>query len=147
MTSKAEFEDVEWTVVLEGPPSAGMIVITAAKGGSFSETWAMSKAYAEARSAHGSSELLDEIVSSKPKMDHTRYHTPAELRTQCLQHLSDAVRIVATKGTPEELAAYQGFVVALAGRIAEAHTEGGVAVSAPEFDAIGEIKVALGLTE
>ena len=102
MTSKAEFEDAEWTVVLEGPPSAGMLVITAAKGGSFRETWAMSKAYAEARSAHGSSELLDEIVSSKPKMDHNRYHTPEELRTQCLQHLSDAVRIVATKGQDYE---------------------------------------------
>jgi len=147
MTSKAEFEDAEWTVVLEGPPSAGMIVITAAKGGSFRETWAMSKAYTEARKAHGSSELLDEIVSSKPEMDHTKYHTPAELRTRCLQHLSDAARIVGTKGTPDELAAYRGFVVDLAGRVAEAHSEGRVAVSAPESDAIDEIKVALGVAK
>ena len=67
-------------MVLEGPPSAGLIVITAAKGGMFRETWAMSKAYAEARRQHGASELLDAIVAAKPEMDHTRYHTPEELR-------------------------------------------------------------------
>jgi hypothetical protein len=42
--------------------------------GTFRETIAMSKAYAEARAEHGESELLDEIVSAKPKMDHARYH-------------------------------------------------------------------------
>jgi hypothetical protein len=30
MTTKAAFAPEEWTVVLEGPPTAGMIVITAA---------------------------------------------------------------------------------------------------------------------
>jgi hypothetical protein len=69
MTTSAAFSADEWTSVLEGPPSAGMIVITAAHGGMFRETIAMSKAYAEARAAHGQSELLDEIVAAKPKAD------------------------------------------------------------------------------
>jgi hypothetical protein len=43
-----------------------LIVITAAHGGTFRETIAMSKAYAETRAEHGASELLDEIVSAKP---------------------------------------------------------------------------------
>ncbi len=60
MTTKAAFSPEEWKVVLEGPPTAGMIVITAARGGMFRETVAMSKAYAEARAEHGDSELLDE---------------------------------------------------------------------------------------
>ena len=30
MTTKAAFSPEEWKVVLEGPPSAGMIVVTAA---------------------------------------------------------------------------------------------------------------------
>ena len=77
MTTKAAFSPEEWTTVLEGPPTAGLIVITAAHGGTFRETIAMSKAYTEARAQHGESELLDEIVSAKPKMDHTRYHSPA----------------------------------------------------------------------
>ena len=49
MTTKAAFSPEEWTVVLEGPPSAGMIVVTAACGGMFRESIAMTKAYAEAR--------------------------------------------------------------------------------------------------
>src|SRR5215469_16885391 len=61
MTTKAAFTPEEWQVVLEGPPSAGMIVITAAHGGSFRETIAMSKAYVDARAQHGASELLDEV--------------------------------------------------------------------------------------
>ena len=28
MTSKADFTDEEWTTVLQGPPSAGMMVVT-----------------------------------------------------------------------------------------------------------------------
>ena len=44
MTTKAAFSPEEWKVVLEGPPTAGMIVITAASGGTFRETIAMSKA-------------------------------------------------------------------------------------------------------
>ena len=38
MTTKAAFTPEEWTVVLEGPPTAGMIVITAAHGGMVRET-------------------------------------------------------------------------------------------------------------
>ena len=78
MTTKSDFSPDEWKTVLEGPPSAGMIVITAGHGGMFRETFAMSKAYVEARSQPGESQLLDEIVAAKPAMDHTRYHSPQE---------------------------------------------------------------------
>ena len=114
MTKKTDFSDDEWKEVLEGPPSAGLLVITAAKGGMLRETWAMSKAYAEARRSHGASQLLDEIVAAKPEMDHTRYHTPAELRDHCLQHIRDAVGLLEAKATGEELDAYRRFVVAVA---------------------------------
>ena len=46
----------------------------------FRETMAMAKAYAEARAEHGDSELLDEILASKPKLEHARYHSPDELK-------------------------------------------------------------------
>ena len=52
MTAKAALSPEEWKVVLEGP-TAGLIVITAAHGGTFRETIAMSKAYAQARAEHG----------------------------------------------------------------------------------------------
>jgi hypothetical protein len=92
----------EWQVVLEGPPSAGMIVVTAQRGGTFRETIAMAKAYVEARKQHGESELLDEIVSAKPEIDHTRYHSAEELKENGLQHLRDAVELLTRKATHEE---------------------------------------------
>ena len=76
MTGSSAFTPDEWKVVLEGPPSAGLIVITAQRGGTFRETISMAKAYTEARQSHGASELLDEIVSAKPHVDHTRYSSP-----------------------------------------------------------------------
>ena len=85
MTTKAAFSPEEWKVVREGPPTAGLIVITAAHGGMFRETVAMSKAYGEARAEHGDSELLDEIVAAKPEMDHTRYHSAEERQGQRAQ--------------------------------------------------------------
>ena len=110
MTTKAAFTPEEWTVVLEGPPTAGMIVITAAHGGMVRETIAMSKAYAEARAEHGESELLDEIVAAKPHVDHTRYHSAEELKEHGLGHLRDAVALLESKATPEERDDYRRFV-------------------------------------
>jgi hypothetical protein len=75
MTNKASFSPEEWKVVLEGPPAAGLMVITAAHGGTFRETFAMSKAYAEARAEHGEERLLDKSCQ-RAKADHTRYHSP-----------------------------------------------------------------------
>src|SRR3982751_670776 len=139
MTTKAAFSPDEWTLVLEAPPSAGLIVVTAARGGMFRETLAMSKAYAEARAQHGASELLDEIVAAKPKADHTRYRSPEELREHGLQHLRDAVALLETKATAEEVDGYRRFVLDLASRVAAAHREDGQNVSPAEAGAIEEI--------
>jgi hypothetical protein len=144
MTGKADFTPEEWTTVLEGPPSAGLIVVTAQRGGTFRETIAIAKAYAEARQHHGESELLDEIVAAKPKADHTRYHSPEELRQHGLQHLRDAVELLGQKATPEELEAYKRFVLTLADKVANAHREHGTSVSQAEQAAIDEIAASLG---
>jgi hypothetical protein len=144
MTTKAALSADEWTSVLEGPPSAGMIVITAAHGGMFRETIAMSKAYAEARAMHGQSELLDEIVAAKPKADHTRYRSAEELRDNGLRHLRAAVAVLEAKATAQEVDEYRRFVVALAQRVAAAHREDGQDVSPPEAEAIEQIAEALG---
>ncbi len=144
MTTKAAFSSDEWKVVLEGPPTAGMIVVTAARGGTFRESIAMSKAYVEARAQHGESELLDEIVAAKPELDHTRYHSAEQLRDNGLQHLRDAVALVESKATAEELDGYRRFALTLADKVAAAHREGGQSVSPAEATAIQQIAAALG---
>ena len=146
MTGKADLEPQDWDTVLMGPPAAGMLVITASHGGTFRETFALSKAYAEARQQHGESELLDAVVAAKPEIDHTRYHSPEEIRTAGLQHLRDAVSVLERKATPQELDDYRRFVLGLAQRVAEAHREDGQAVSPPEQQAIDDITAALGAT-
>jgi hypothetical protein len=149
VTGKADFSEEEWKTVLEGPPSAGLLVIASDRGGSIRETFSMAKAYTEARKQHGDSELLDELVNAKPEMDHSRYHSQEELKEASLKHLSDAVALLTDKATPEEVADYKKFVVGLANRVAEARKEGfmglsGERVSDEERGAIEEIEAALG---
>jgi hypothetical protein len=149
MTGKADFSPEEWEVVLKGPPSAGMIVITAQRGGTFRESFSMAKSYGEARKQHGDSELLDEIASTKPEIDRTRYHSPEELKEHGLQHLREAVELLESKATPEEVDEYRRFVLTLADRVADAHKEGflglsGERVSEAERAAVAEIAEALG---
>jgi hypothetical protein len=146
MTSKSDFTTEEWQLILEAPPSAGMIVVTAQRGGSFRETIAMAKAYAEARQQHGKSELLDDIVAAKPERDHTHYHSFEELRQHGLQHLRDSAALLATKATPEEVDEYRRFIVTLSHRVAAAHREQGQDVSESEQTAINEITEALNAT-
>ena len=146
MTSKQDFTPEEWELVREGPPSAGMLVITAQHGGTFRETVSMAKAYGEARQQHGQSQLLDEIVAAKPEVDHTRYGSTEELKTHLLAHLRDASALLAGKATPQEVQEYKGFILTLANRVAAAHREGSGQdpVGGAEREAIGQIETALG---
>jgi len=149
VTGKADFSEEEWKQVLEGPTSAGLIVIASDRGGSIRETFSMAKAYAEARQQHGESELLDEIVAAKPEMDRTRAPSPEQLKEHSLQNIRDAIATLEGRATDEEVAEYRKFVLGLAERVAEARKEGflglsGERVSDEERAAISEIENALG---
>lgn len=146
MTTKAAFSPEQWDAVLEGPPSAGMIVATAARGGTFRESIALTRAYVDARAQHGASELLDEIVAAKPEIDHTRYHSAGELRDNGLEHIRGAVTVLDGKASPEEIDGYRRFVLTLANKVAAAHREEGSGVSPAEAEAIDDIAAALGAT-
>src|ERR1019366_6982535 len=147
MTTKADFTPQEWDLVLEGPPSAGMIVITAQRGGTLRETVSMAKAYVEARQHHGESELLDEIVAVKPEIDYTRHGSLEQLKEDCPGHLREAVTLLDGKATPQELDEYKRFIINLAEKVARAHRESGHGeepVSDTERAAIAAIAGALG---
>jgi hypothetical protein len=146
MTSKSDFTAEEWQLILEAPPSAGMIVVLAQHGGSFRETIAMAKAYAEARQQHGKSELLDDIVAAKPERDHTHFHSYEEMKEHGLQHLRDSVALLNGKALPEEVDEYRRFIVTLSQKVAAAHREHGVDVSDAEQAAINDITEALNAT-
>jgi hypothetical protein len=143
MSGKADFSAEEWETIAEAPGAAGMMLVTASHGGMFRETLALAKAYTEARQKHGQSPLLDELVSSKPKLDHTRYHSPDELRQATLAHVRDAVALVQAKATPAEASEYGQFIVAVADRVAHAHREDGAEVSPAEQSALDDITAAV----
>ena len=121
-------------------------MVTAQRGGSFRETIAMAKAYAEARQQHGKSELLDDIVAAKPERDHTHYHSAEELKQHGLQHLRDSVALLEKKATPEEVEEYRRFIVTLSQKVAAAHREHGQDVSESEQAAINDVTEALNTT-
>ena len=144
MTTKAAFTEQEWDLVRSGPPSAGLLVITASHGGMMRETFEMAKVYTDTRKEHGQSELLDELVSAKPERDHTKYHSFEELKTHTLQRLGEAVELVQSKATAEEADDYRRFIVTLTERVANRHEEDGAKVSPAEQQAIDAVRAALG---
>lgn len=141
MTGKADFSQEEWELVREGPPTAGMVALMAESGGSFRESWALAKVYAEARKEHGESELLDALVAEKP--DVKRYKTSEELEAQGLSRLKEAVAVLEQKATVGEVTAYRKFALDVAERVAEAHKERDQPVSEGERAAIEKIAASL----
>ena len=150
MTKKSDFNAEEWSLVLEGPPIAGMTVMAAERGGTLRESVSMGKAYTEARQAQGAGELLDEIVAANPEFDRQRFRSPEDLKTQGPRRLTEAVQLLDQRATPQEVDAYKSFILDLADRVARAHKEGGVLglggkeVSASEQAALDEIRAVLG---
>jgi len=144
MTTRADFTEEEWDLVREGPPAAGLLVSTAERGGTFREAFSIAKAYAEARKQHGSSALLDEIVSTKPEVDRTRHSSQEELKQHSLGRLREAVALLEAKGGPDEVEDYRGFVVSVAEHAAAAKKEGDEPASEAERAAIGEVAAAVG---
>lgn len=144
MTGKSDFTPEEWETIVQAPPTAALIVITAQRGGVFRETLALTQSYAEAHKQHGQSELLDEVVSSRPALDHSHYHSAEELKEAGLKHLRGAVDLLEPKASPEETAGYKRFVLDLATKVANAHREHGNSISESEQAALDEIAAALG---
>jgi hypothetical protein len=144
MTGKPAFTPEEWETIAHAPPTAALIVITAQRGGVFRETLALTQSYAEARKLHGQSELLDEVVSGRPALDHSHYHSPEELKEAGLKHLQEAVALLDAKATAEEANAYRRFVLDLATKVANAHREHGQSISEAEQAALDQISSSLG---
>jgi hypothetical protein len=107
--------------------------------------------YQEARTHHGESELLDELVKSPPSIDQQRLREgQGNIGALAQQELRDAIGVLQTKATPDEADSYKKFVMTVAQAVAGAHKEGGFLgiggkeVSDEENKALDEISTALG---
>jgi hypothetical protein len=151
MTTKADFNAEEWSVVVEGPVYAGMRVVTADRGGTLRESLAMGRVYQEARAQQGESELLDALASTQPSLDRERIQAAGrDLSALTTERLREAMRIMEEKATPDEVDDYKRFVMSVAQAAASAHKEGGFLgvggkeVSEAENQALDEISTTLG---
>lgn len=149
MTKKGDFNADEWSLVLEGPPIAGLRVASAQRGGTLRESISLARAYTDARQEHGASELLDDIVSARPEMDPTRYRSVEDISGLGMERLRQAVQLLEQKASPQEVDDYKRFVLKLAEKVAHAHREGGFLgvggkeVSDSERAALDEIAATL----
>jgi hypothetical protein len=151
MTTKADFNAEEWSTVVDGPLYAGMRVIAADRGGSLRESLAMGRVYRETRERQGQSDLLDELVKSAPSIDQEQLRAAGgNIAELAPKQLRDAIAILSSKATPEEVDAYKTFVMTVAQTVASAHKEGGFLgiggkeVSDAENKALDELSTALG---
>jgi hypothetical protein len=149
MTTKSEFNAEEWETVTQAPALGALMVMIADRGGAIRESIALGKAYNEARQ-NGGTELVQEVVSSPPRLDPTSIGPRDHAREQLPQRLTEAVRLVEQKATPDEADSYKRFVMTVAQAAAAAHKEGGFLgiggkqVSAAEEQALDEISITLG---
>jgi hypothetical protein len=141
VTGRADFSEEEWELLCEGPATAGLVALTASAGGSFRESWAVAKSYAEARKEHGESELLDALVAERPAVK--RYDSGEELERQGLGRLSEAVRLLEQKATRGEVHGYKRFTLDVAANVAETHKEEIGSVTPEERAAIEKIASSL----
>jgi hypothetical protein len=148
MTTKAEFNAEEWEQIAEAPALAGLMVITAQRGGTLRESLAMGKVYAQTAKEH-STELIGEM-GTLPKIEPREFSSNEDVRAQGASRIAEAVRLLEAKATPEELEEYRAFAMKVAQRAAEADKSGGVLgiggerVTSAEQTVLAEIADALG---
>lgn len=138
--SSEPFTDEEWETVREAPELAGLLVLTADEGGSLREAFGLAKAFADARADHEDGGLVERIASAGPPGTR-RYELDEELRAHGLETLRRAWDLVRQKA-PAERDSYRAFVLAVAERVARAHTEEGEPISPREQDAIAAVEQA-----
>lgn len=149
---KADLNAEEWSLVVDGPAVAGLRMMVADRGGTLRESLSMAKAYAEEREHEGPSELVDEIVASRPDADPLELggDSVEALVANTMHRLREAVELVERRAPADEAEAYKAFVRKVAVSVARAHKEGGFLgiggeeVGEGERAALAEIDEVLG---
>ncbi len=151
MTTKADFNAEEWGRVQQGPATAGLMVITAQRGGTLRETVSMAKTYAEAQKEHGSDDLLGELVAAAPQIDRGAFSSAEDLQTRAPQVIGEAVAALEAHATPDEVEAYKRFCLTVAEHAAERTKSGGFLgiggkrISESESAALDQLATTLGI--
>ena len=162
MSTKSEYTDEEWTLLLKTPAMIGLLVVTAAPSGPigvFKELSSMGKWILAAGENAPAGTLVAAIVADIRAIAEKKLPAPsdekippAEFRSRTLETLRKAVAILAAKAPPAEAEAYKQWILDVATNIARAAKEGtilgfgGTLISDSERGIVREIADALGMT-
>lgn len=162
MTTKADFTDKEWTVLLQALPNAATYVITADLSvvGAMREARALAKALEEPSVPPAAQELADSVMAdveekskNKEKVDAVEIKEGEDARQVIRESLEQASALLDAKCSPEEAAGFKQWLLDLATAVAKADKEGshfgfgGVRVTDKEKTALAEIASTLGLED
>ena len=122
MTTKSEFDAEEWDRVQRAPALAALTVMLTERGGAIREGIAFGEVYAEARRGAGS-ELIEELVSSPPRLETESIGPPDELRAELPDRIREGIAVVDRKATAQEAQQYRDFILRVADVVAHAAKE------------------------
>ena len=161
MSTKANYTEEEWTLLLKTPAMAGIAVVTAdASGpiGVFKELSAMGKQILAAGENATAGGLVSELVADIKAIAERKLPAPKdekipakELKPRLLENLRQATALLSAKGTPTDAESYKQWILDVVTNIARAAKEGtvfgfgGTLVSEAERGLVREIADVLGL--
>jgi len=161
MSTKAAYNEDEWTLLLKTPALAGIAVVTAdASGpiGVFKELSAMGKQILAAGENAPAGGLVADLVADIKAIAERKLPAPKdekipaqELKPRLLENLRQATALIAVKATPTDAEAYRQWILDVTTNIARAAKEGtvlgfgGTLVSETERGLLREIADVLGL--
>jgi hypothetical protein len=135
MTTKADFNEEEWTRLERAPIVAGMAISLADPGGpieAVKESMAVVKTILEAAQSGGGAELVDAVAESVQEKTKKRQSPLGDFKPkgalageEILQEMRAVNELLGRKATPEEAAAFREWLLAAAQRAADAAKEGG----------------------
>ena len=164
MTSKADFTQEQWQLILDVPVMVGMGVMIAGKSGlgTMKESFALTKEMIDAVKDHADNELIQSVVNARLK---DKEKSSAEVLTnnpytgQGREGLVDAAvekceqvcTVLAENCTDQEAREFKQWAMRIGEKVAMAASEGGFLgfggeqVSAEEKQALARISQALGV--
>jgi hypothetical protein len=161
MSTKSDFTEDEWTVVVRSPIVAGMAITLADPGGPIEvvkETSAVLK-FAAGSSSEQRDDLVGEVARDMRGLVEERKNPAGEFKPrgamagkEIVDEISRANEIVSAKAAPEEAEAFRAWIMECAQRAADAAKEGGFMgfraerVSQGEKEMLAQLGSALGMS-
>ena len=133
MTTKSAFTEDEWSRIVRAPMVAGLAISVADPGGPIEAAKESMASIRSTTNPPSREQLLTEVALEVQAMAQQRHNplkgykptTDRDPGEQVLEELNAVQDIVAAKATPDEAAAFGGWLIAAAQAAADAAKEGG----------------------